>query len=217
MSDLAGGGYVGGNFRGTVDFQELPAVGVTSLTSFKAAIGASDTDAYVIRMGPAGNVLWAMRAGGFDRDRVSALASDAHGAFAVGGFGETSNVGPYGTACRNTPWCPQGASTWGDGATPEADSHGVHAGEPSSADFGGFTFVQSRGYGNAYAMRLSPLGSVQWAVHIRTNVCAFCHSHATDVAADGVGGAYVAGHWQGTATFGSTILESGGNGQLVAC
>jgi len=72
--DEHGNAYMTGVFWGDVPF------GATTLTS------AGSFDTYVAKMDPAGNLLWALRAGGPDRDYGMGIGLDDLGKARIGGF-----------------------------------------------------------------------------------------------------------------------------------
>jgi len=81
--DSIGNIYIGGNFSGTVDFNL--GEGAANLTSLKKQ------DAFILKLDPFGNYLWAKRFGGVNDsagdDGVSGIAVDVYGnVFATGRF-----------------------------------------------------------------------------------------------------------------------------------
>ncbi len=83
--------YVGGTFRGSIDFD--PGPGVVQLTS------AGDADGFVCRFDSRGHLLWAGRQGGGGTDSCDALAVDDAGYVCTAGvFEGTADFDPGGDA-----------------------------------------------------------------------------------------------------------------------
>jgi hypothetical protein len=80
--DGAGNIYVAGTSTNTADFD--PGTGVLNLTS------NTFDDIFICKLNPAGNLLWAKRAGGNDYDRPSGLIFDAFGNPVITGEFSTS-------------------------------------------------------------------------------------------------------------------------------
>jgi len=77
-SDASGNIYITGVFFGTTDFNPGPAV--FNLTS------AGNEDAYIVKLNPSGNFLWAKRVGSSLFDRGNAITVDLNGDVYVGGY-----------------------------------------------------------------------------------------------------------------------------------
>jgi len=79
--------YVTGTFQGTADFD--PGTGTLNLTS------AGSTDAFLVRLGPAGDLVWAGRMGGTQADEGKAVAPAADGTvYLAGDFRGTADFDP---------------------------------------------------------------------------------------------------------------------------
>lgn len=88
--DGAGNISVTGSFFGTTDFD--PNAGVTNLTS------AGSNDIFVLKLNPAGNLVWAKNFGGTQDDKGYAIATDVSGnVFTTGYFMNTADFDPAAT------------------------------------------------------------------------------------------------------------------------
>jgi hypothetical protein len=86
-TDAAGDIYTTGYFGGTVDFD--PGAGTTLLSSH------GQSDAFVSKLDPAGNFLWARPLGGAGPDTANAVAVDAAGnVYVTGAFSGAANLDP---------------------------------------------------------------------------------------------------------------------------
>ncbi|MBK7651577.1 MAG: SBBP repeat-containing protein [Flammeovirgaceae bacterium] len=86
-TDPSGCVFTIGTFEGTADFD--PGVGVSNLTA------ASRSDAFVSKLDPSGNFVWAKRIGGNNWDDGTSIAIDAAGNVYLGGhFNGTADFDP---------------------------------------------------------------------------------------------------------------------------
>lgn len=94
--DSAGNSYITGNFSNTVDFD--PGAGTANLTS------AGSTDAFVLKLNPSGDYVWAKQIGGAGSDLGMAVAIDAAGnPLYAGYYNSTVDFDPgTGTANRTS-------------------------------------------------------------------------------------------------------------------
>lgn len=92
--DAAGNIYLTGFFQGTVDFD--PGSGFFPLVS------AGNNDAFVVKLDPSGNLVWAKRVGGSGPDRGYGIAFDAlnNAVYTTGVFELTADLDP-GTGTAN--------------------------------------------------------------------------------------------------------------------
>jgi hypothetical protein len=82
--DSQGNIYVTGNFYGTVKFGPY------------RQDASGESDIFVAKLDPAGNWLWAVRAGGTNTDKSNSIAVDQAGnAYLTGSFRGTASFGPY--------------------------------------------------------------------------------------------------------------------------
>ncbi len=85
--DAAGNVYTSGRFTGTVDFD--PGAGSVNLTS------AGSADAFITKMDPSGNLIWAKRVGGTQDELIYANAIDGSGnVYLTGSFQGTADFDP---------------------------------------------------------------------------------------------------------------------------
>jgi hypothetical protein len=85
--DAYGNIYVTGDFRGTVDFD--PGAGIFNLTA------VANWDAFILKLDPLGNFVWAKAIGGIGSDWGSSIKTDANGdLFASGTFKATVDFDP---------------------------------------------------------------------------------------------------------------------------
>ncbi|MBN8694169.1 MAG: T9SS type A sorting domain-containing protein [Bacteroidetes bacterium] len=88
--DGTGNINITGSFQGTVDFD--PNTGTTNLTSF------GSNDIFVLKLSPAGNLVWAKNMGGSSDDVGYSISADASGnVFTSGYFMSTADFDPAGT------------------------------------------------------------------------------------------------------------------------
>lgn len=86
--DDAGNVHITGVFRGTVDFDPDP--GAT-----RNLVSAGSGDAFVMKLNPSGNLVWASRFGGVDSDIGQSVAVDGLGnVYATGAFVATASLEP---------------------------------------------------------------------------------------------------------------------------
>lgn len=152
----------------------------------KAAAAFQLGDLWLARIDAAGNVLWVDQFGNTAYQGVSRAEADGSGGVLLCGSTNGALAGPpTGTydawfarydAAGNQLFLQQfgfaGASTWASGLT--------------LADAGGF-FLAGASAGVPFLSRFDALGSALWSVNLGSS------GQATDVAADGLGGAYVLG------------------------
>ena len=213
--DGMGGAFCAGYFYNTIVF------GATSLTSSGSA------DIVLFRIS-SGSVVWALKAGGSLGDSAEAVASDGVGGVIVAGYfyGEatfggvtlTSGGGSDAFVMRvdssGTPlWAVKAGGASADSALAAAsDGAGgaIVAGRFTGACTFGSAVLTSGGGGDVFVMRVDAAGAIQWAVRAGGSA----DDSATAITSDGAGGALVAGHFEGSATFGASTLSSGGGKDL---
>ena len=218
-ADTSGNVYVAGQFMGAVTF------GNTILTS----LGGSD--GFVTKWSSAtGNFVWVQRVGGLDDDDVTAVAVTSSGIYLAGNFARNCSFGSttltsagYSDAfiakladagsTGSFTWVKQAGSTANDRATSLAvNGTSVYVAgsfSGSSAIFGPIHLSNATNTDDAFVTKLEDAGlnsSFIWAQR--------AGGLATDrVTAMAVNGSdvYIAGYFQGTASFGGTPLTSAGN------
>ena len=219
-ADAAGNAYATGNFNGTAQF------GAFTLTS--AGTGPLTDDAFVVKHAPTGEVLWARRGGGTAYDRGQGVAVDAAGnVYVTGGFQGTADFGPFTLTsagfgdvfvAKYSPtgdvlWVQRGGGTgfdqgWDVGVDAAGNAY-VAGNFNGTADFGPFTLTNV-GQGDAFIVKYAPTGEVLWA----RSGGGPAVDEALAAAVDAAGNAYVAGSFNGTATFGAFTVASAGGGDL---
>jgi hypothetical protein len=211
--DISGNSYIAGRFEGTANF------GDTTLTS------AGYGEVYVAKVSSSGGFVWAIRAGGSSGDYVSGLALDSNGnAYIAGIFGGTVDFG--GTTLTSAgsadiyvakvnssgsfAWATRaGGSNSGlvSGLALDSSGNAYIAGHfQGTANFGGTTLT-SAGNWNAYVVKVSNSGSFVWAIRVGGS----SGDIADRLVIDSNGNIYIAGRFNGTATFGTTTLISEGD------
>ena len=217
-TDSAGNTYVVGGFSGTVDMD--PGVGISNLSS------AGGRDAFVAKYSPTGDLLWANRyARSAGNDVVYDIVLDAQeNPTIVGAFAGTSTFGATTLTSKGTTDAfaakldPSGNVSWvtGFGGTGfdqsskvVLDSSGnlyVAGLFQSTVNFGPTTLTSQVGSYDVFTAKLGPTGSVAWV----SQMGGASADQVAGIGLDTTGNIYVAGSYQGTATFGSRTLTTAG-------
>jgi hypothetical protein len=214
--DTQGNQYITGIFEDTASF------GPYTLDS------AGGWDIYVAKLDPAGNFLWAYRAGGTDPDYGRDIAVDGVGnAWLTGGFQDMASFGPYTLNSANEMdifvakldptgnflWAVRAGGTFNTGSdvgidiVVDAEGNTCLTGYfHGTASFGSYTLT-SAGNNDIFAAKLDPAGNWLWAV--RAGGISF--DCGDGIAVDGAGNAYLTGYFSATADFGPYTLTSAGN------
>jgi hypothetical protein len=218
--DAAGDIYVTGFFTGTTSF------GTTNLTSVGGA------DIFIAKYGSAGALQWVQRAGGPATDRSSgsdfgsAIVVDGAGNFYVAGlfdsritFGRFTLVNPYQNpdiflVRFDTNAVPQWARSLGhaqdqgvSGIAVDGDGNCIVAGGGGRQLQFGYLILNSSGGNDGYVAKYSTAGIIQWA-HLLGGPG---DDEVSGRAVGGSGDCYLAGEFEGTATFVGTNLTSAGS------
>ena len=215
--DAAGNIYVAGFFSGLANF------GSWTL----GAIGG--TDAFVARMSPAGEWLWAISFGDFGNERVNCIRVDAMGyIYVTGSFDNNLQLpgGPPlythgGSDAFIARLDPNGFDLW----WAQVGGQGNDAGTGIAVDNQGNAYatghfegeayfissydLQSRaaqGESDLYAMKIGEWGWVQWI----STAGGPNDDISNGIVADQAGNAYVAGHFWGNPAFGPHTLANTG-------
>ncbi|MFW5972796.1 MAG: hypothetical protein ACOCTG_02295 [Bacteroidota bacterium] len=208
--DASGSIYVGGVFSNSIDFGE------TSLTS------AGRFDLFVVKYDREGEVLWALRGGGKDRDGCTALAVSPDADVYIGGYFQgTATLGSQTLASPDVQsgfvakLSPNGVVEWvriirasvhvGSQAIAIDDDGNVYvAGHfEGTGEWDMTTQMTSEGT-DGFIAKYAADGDVLW---IRS-VGGPGHDRIDGIAFDGNGSLYVAGTFAETATFGDGTLTS---------
>ncbi len=211
--DMYGNCYITGQFSLTASF------GTNSVTS------AGGLDVFAAKLDTNGNWLWARSGGGTGNDIAYAIAALADASqescYVAGVFNGTANFGTHSVTSAgstdafiakvdistNWSWANRGGGTGEDCATGiSGDSAGhcfVSGYFNGTAAFGG-VFVTSSGSKDLFVGLADNAGNWAWVRHATDSG----NDEAWDVATDGNGNSYVTGDFFGTATFGTTTLNS---------
>lgn len=232
--DSSGNVFTAGSFGGVVDFD--PGAGIFNLTA------AGGLDAFIVKLDPSGNFLWAKAYGAANYDRAYALTLDAGGTvYATGSFYGTVDFDPtasmYGLTSTSTDIFVlkldnNGNFIWAQGMggsgsdlsyaiDVDASGNVYTAGNFNSgqADFdpGPSTYYLGAGIiqGNAFVSKLDPSGNFLWAKAFT----GFAACQAYSICHDVNGGPIVSGTYQGTGTIdfdpgAGTALASSFNGSV---
>ncbi len=217
--DAVGNSYISGYFYGTAIF------GTTSLISSGAY------NIFVAKLDTDGNWLWAKRAGGTSSDMSYAIAVDTAGNSYISGF--IDGPATFGTTILSNSGSgdifvakidPSGNWLWAKQAGGMNDDEGkaiaVDAAGNSfiSGDFQdsatfGTTILTSSGNQDIFVAKLDTNGNWLWAKQAGGEI----GDTGNAIAVDALGNCSLIGYFNGTATFGTTILTSdGGSDVLVA-
>lgn len=205
-----------GNLLIAGDFSGVATFGATILGS------AGHEDLFVAKQSPSGTFQWAVRAGGTQADRATAIAVDTEGFIYVTGcfagtatFGDRTLSADYRADAFFAKLSPDGAFLWavrggglgydcGNAAAIDGDGDLLFAGVyERDAMFGAETLPAAGPY-DLFVVKLSSSGSYVWAV----GAGGAGDDRASSVAVDADGNALVAGTYQGAVTFGSTEVTT---------
>ena len=171
---------------------------------------------------------WATQAGGTSYDTGYGVSVLADGSSIVTGyfkgtatFGSTTftSAGYYDVfvakldASGDYEWVKQAGGTgndYGHGVSVLADGSSIVTGEfEGTATFGSTTFT-SAGYYDVFVAKLDASGDYEWVK--QAGGTSYDYGHGVSVLADG--SSIVTGHFEGTATFGSTTFTSAGSADV---
>jgi hypothetical protein len=204
----AGDVYVTGTFSGTVDFD--PGPGRTELTS------AGGSDAFLLRLSPKGELVWARRLGGTLDDAGLRIALNKDAVWVAGTFeggleGSADNLVSAGKSdafvakldLDGKPlWMKRIGGAKDDegcgvalGRSGEAWVAGTFKESPSIGPDGGGLDMQSAGHKDVFLLRLDPTGRLLWSGRIGGVQDEVCGGIAATVA----GGVAVVGQFATTA------------------
>ena len=222
-ADSAGNCYVAGAYK------HMITVGGVTIK----AKGASD--AFVLRLGPTGNVIWARTLGGSADDVADEVAVDSSGYVHVTGyftgaaaFGThaltasgkadvfVARLDPAGQVQRVTR--AGGASTWAHGTGLAVDSSGrvMITGTHDGPITLGTQKLSGSGLG-VFVAGLDKSGIFKWANHVASSKYLYGHTPRPRIVMDGAGNGHLSSGFTGTFTLGGkTIKTSGTVDTLVA-
>jgi hypothetical protein len=197
-----------------------------AITIHNAVPGNSDI--FLVKYDPSGNVIWAKTFGGSDNDGGSALATDNQGHLWMAGVYRSNN---FTVASATLPYQGSndaflmkldttGTASWAKGITGDqyefayglavnADGNAWITGsfQSATASFGGTSLNNFKaGLYDVYLAKYDASGGLSWA----KGVGGKNHDEAHDVAVDPSGNAWVTGYFWDTVAFGSYKLVSAG-------
>ena len=155
--DAAGEIYFTGSYNGTATFQD----GTTTKTfTPNGKFGGAFNEIYLIKLDPAGNLIWGEQFGGEFNDNAQGIAVDAAGdAYLTGYFSRTANFNPTGTFDLTShgrsdifaaEYSPTGALDWADGmGSNNLDSQRRNMGNSIAIDSAGNVYLTGIFAGNA--------------------------------------------------------------------
>jgi hypothetical protein len=209
--DDRGGVLVTGEFRGMASF------GSTTLAS-----RPDSTNAFLMRVTAIGAIDWAVQVEGSlgCMSTGYGVANDGvGGALVTGAFSGNATFGGRSLASRNSDafvmhvtrlgviaWVTHLGGAFEDlarGIVADGMGGGFVTGEFRGQATFGATTLTSRGAADAFVVRVTESGVIEWAA----SVLATTNSYGYGIATDGVGGAHVTGKFRGLAMFGSTSLS----------
>lgn len=214
--DGSGNSYIAGYFEGTASF------GSVSLTS------SGEKDIFVAKYDPSGNVLWVKKAGGTSIDEAKGIAVDASGNVYVTGsfvtsatFGTTSLsssgwadifIAKY-DASGNEVWAKKAGGVFADeGYAIALDGSGniyITGSFSMTATFGStsITVAELVNTTDVFIAKYDASGNIVYAKRAGGGVYG---DIAYGIGVDAFSNVYITGKYYWSATFGSTILVTGG-------
>ena len=211
--DASGNSYITGAFNGTASF------GDTTLTS------NGNEDIFVVKMDPAGQVVWAIQAGGLQGEYGSDITVDASGNSYITGyfsaiatFGDTS-ITSFGAAnvfiakissAGEFLWVSQaggGTTSFGHGIAIDALGNSYITGFFGVNATFGDTTITSSGAQDIFIAKADPAGQFLWAVQGGGSN----FDEGVSVSTDGFGNSFITGRVSGSVTIGDTTLTGNGN------
>ncbi|MBD2768726.1 T9SS type A sorting domain-containing protein [Hymenobacter sp. BT664] len=219
-ADASGNTYLTGVFTGSATF------GTVTLN----ATNAADQDLYVAKFDPQGSIMWAQRAGTANNDAGKAIAVDAAGVVAVGGFINSRLVGPrFESMTYLACYGANGNPLWSREIAPSVLSSGYSGVADVAFDGRGGLYAISTYLGtltlgsttlpvvskeSAFVVRYNGQGTARWAGAAIPDVTDVSKFAFTYIATDAAGNAYLVGEGAGTISLGP-LNTAGGNYQSI--
>ncbi len=212
-TDANGYSYVTGYFQATATF------GATVLTS------AGGYEAYIAKLDPSGNWLWAVKGGGTQYDAGNGISIDGSGnCYATGYFAGTATFGATVLtssggddvfvakldANGNWQWAVKGGWVNYESAyriTTDSAGTSYVTGYFSGVSYFGSNNVSAYNGADAYVAKIDSGGTWVWARRVAGGLYT---DESMCAATDASGNIYVTGYFSGTAYFGSGTLTSVG-------
>jgi|GEM_PF-961717 len=216
-ADAAGNIYVGGNYRGTIQF------GTNTLTS------AGSSDAFLAKLDPGGNVLWVQTFGGTGGDGIRGVkVSPGGGVYVSGTFQSVVVIGgdtltsPSNIDAFTAKFSGAGSPVWArqsTGGRAQAFALALDGGENvfiagqvsgGNANFGG-TILTNAGGTDGFVTKYDAAGNLQWA----RRAGSAADESFVGVAADAAGNAFAGGSILANTSFDGLPLTTAGLSDMV--
>lgn len=230
--DAAGNSYVCGVYSAASP--NIADFGPFTLVETNAGVG----DVFVAKIDPAGTFLWATGGGGGSTDIANGIALDATGSVYItgsisGAFGSVARFGSATVTAHGdedvvvAKLSSAGAFLWATGAggwtadigrriavDAQGNAHVVGWLMSAQAAFGTITLPHpNQGTFDAFVAQLTPAGTWQWAVAGGGPG----HDYGNDLVLDAAGNTYAVGGCSYQASFGNTVLTTGGDQDIFVC
>jgi hypothetical protein len=216
--DQFGNIYLSGYFRDTL-----------SLGS-DTFISAGNTDIFIVKYSPSGEIIWAKRAGGTGEDNAGSIAVDSDGNVYTGGW--FNNVCSFdSTQCTSRggndmflskynnngslQWVFTAGGTGSDktmGLTMDGLGNCLVSGFFNSTFYFGSNIFISQGSDQVFVAKFTPSGTIRWVTQ-----AGFYNLECwpSGIGRDGENNIYIAGSFKGNATFGNTTLTATGTSNNI--
>ncbi|TGE20368.1 T9SS type A sorting domain-containing protein [Hymenobacter aquaticus] len=225
--DASGNTYVTGTFYG-----DEAVFGALSLPNTSTVGGSGLSDLFVAKLDPAGQWLWAVKAGGRDNEQASGLALDAAGNPYVAGQTQRGPV-TFGSLALNSPdtneafvaklnsagqwqWVARAGGSDVETAsdlTTDASGNAYLTGTSNSRrlTLGSVTLDKTGPQWATYVAKINAAGQWQWA----TENTGVGDASSSSIAVDAGNNVFLTGtFYEGTISFGSSALNSNGVADL---
>ncbi|MGH7967019.1 MAG: SBBP repeat-containing protein, partial [Candidatus Binatia bacterium] len=222
--DSNGNSYVTGDFEGSATF----GLGEPNQTTLIDSNGLGDI--FVAKYDPSGALVWVTQAGGPGIDRGVSIAVDSSGnSYVRGVFRQTATFGAITLTSIDgsfdifvAKYDPNGALVWvrqvggpdidaGRGIAVDSSGNSYVVGSfLGTTSFGGI-MLTSAGPGDIFVAKYNSSGTLVWVRQAGGTGL----DNGVGIAVDSSGNSYVTGFFEGTASFGATMLTSAGLEDIV--